>query len=63
MKKKIQKKNPEEICKAEDLQNLSLCRIKYQDSIKVKYKSKITKKIKRARILGLLPFTHEKFMF
>jgi len=55
------KKKFEELCTPEQLENLSSFRIeKKKKNATIKHHKFITKMIKRARILGLLPFSHLK---
>lgn len=53
------KKKLEEVCNQDQLDQLISFRISAREKkVKVKHHKFIVKMIKRARILGLLPFTH-----
>lgn len=57
-------KRKEVLCQASDLQqNLRIYRISPGKPGQKKEKSRAAKSIKRARILGLLPFTHRELAY
>lgn len=57
------KKNKEQICTQEQLELLtSFCIVKRKDKVKAKEHKFLTKMVKRARVLGLLPFSHKNLV-